>query len=324
VEPLFREAPRGAAFDVVGLGQCSIDHVALVAAFPPYAGKVAMRGYRRLPGGQIATALLACARLGLRSAFVSSVGDDGVAEAVLAPLRAAGIDVSRVLEIPGATSQLALIVVDESSGERTVIWHRDPRLAIPRERLARADVERGRALHLDAGDPEVAIWAARTARAAGIPVFADVDTVAPGVDEVLRSVDFPIVSTQFAEARFGGAEAALRGLAALGARYPVVTLGERGAVGGSGPEPLASPAFQVEVKDTTGAGDVFHGAFVVAVLEGAGPEAALRIANGAAAMNCRALGAQGGLPTRAELESFLATAPLLNRRALPADRSGRG
>jgi sulfofructose kinase len=308
VEPLFRESARAAAFDVVGLGQCSIDHVALVAGFPPFAGKVPMRGYRRLPGGQIATALLACARLGLRTALVSSVGDDGVAEAVLAPLRAAGVDVSRVLEIPGATSQLALIVVDEASGERTVLWHRDPRLAIPRERLAAADVERGRALHVDAGDPDVAIWAARVARAAGIPVFADVDTVAPGVDEVLRGTDFPIVSTQFAEGRFGGAEEALRGLAGFGARYPVVTLGDRGALGGTGAERCASPAFDVEVKDTTGAGDVFHGAFIVAVLEGAGPERALRTANAAAAMNCRALGAQGGLPTRAELDAFLASA----------------
>jgi sulfofructose kinase len=129
------------------------------------------------------------------------------------------------------------------------------------------------------------------------------------VDDVLRAVDFPIVSSQFAESRFGGPEAALRGLAALGARFPVVTLGERGALGGSGETLLASPAFDVAALDTTGAGDVFHGAFIVAVLEGAGAAAALRIANGAAAMNCRALGAQGGLPTRRELDAFLETAP---------------
>jgi len=307
-QPLLPATRSGAAFDVVGLGQCSIDHVAVVDGFPPFAGKVAMRRYLRLPGGQIATALLACARLGLRTAFVSSVGDDGVAESVLGPLRAAGVDVSRVLEIAGATSQLALIVVDERSGERTVIWHRDPRLAIPKARLARADIERGRALHLDAGDPDVACWAAGVARAAGIPVFADVDTPAPGVDDVLRSVDFPIVSSQFADARFGGPQAALRGLAALGARFPVVTLGERGAVGGSGEPPLASPAFDVAALDTTGAGDVFHGAFIVAVLAGADAAGALRTANAAAAMNCRALGAQGGLPTPQELDRFLAEA----------------
>jgi len=307
--PLWPAPLRRAAFDVVGVGQCSIDHVAVLEGFPPYAGKVQIQSYRRLPGGQIATALLACARLGLRSAFVSSVGDDGVAEAVLGPLRAAGIDVTRVLEIPGATSQLALIVVDDRTGERTVLWHRDPRLAIPLRELQRVDVERGRALHLDAGDPEVAAWAAGVARAAGIPVFADVDTPAPGVDDVLRAVDFPIVSTQFALERFGpDPDEALRGLAALGARYPVVTLGERGAVGGVGAERVASPAFDVPVRDTTGAGDVFHGAFVVAVLEGADAPRALRLANAAAAMNCRALGAQGGLPTRTELDAFLATA----------------
>jgi sulfofructose kinase len=309
MEPLWPAPLRRAPFDVVGVGQCSIDHVAVLDGFPPYAGKVAMKSYRRLPGGQIATALLACARLGLRSAFVSSVGDDGVAEAVLGPLRAGGVDVSRVLEIPGATSQLALIVVDDRTGERTVIWHRDPRLAIPLARLRREDVERGRALHLDAGDPEVAVWAAGVARAAGIPVFADVDTVAPDVDRVLRAVDFPIVSSQFAADRFGPDPAdALRGMAALGARYPVVTLGERGALGGVGDACVASPAFDVPVRDTTGAGDVFHGAFVAAVLEGAEAPRALRLANAAAAMNCRALGAQGGLPTRAELDAFLASA----------------
>jgi sulfofructose kinase len=209
----------------------------------------------------------------------------------------------------GAASQLALIVVDDRTGERTVIWHRDPRLALPLARLCRADVERGRALHLDAGDPEVAVWAAGVARAAGIPVFADVDTVAPGVDDVLRAVDFPIVSQHFAEARFGpDVREALRGLAALGARYPVVTLGDRGAEGGVGASHRESPAFDVPVKDTTGAGDVFHGAFLAAVLGGAGAPAALRFANAAAAMNCRAIGAQGGLPSRAELDGFLETA----------------
>jgi sulfofructose kinase len=309
-DPLLPGAPRAAPFDVVGLGQCSIDHVAIVDGFPPYAGKVAMQQYLRLPGGQIATALLACARLGLRTSFLSTVGDDGVAESVLGPLRAAGVDVSRVVEMPGAASQLALIVVDARSGERTVVWHRDPRLRLPRERLSRADLERGRALHLDAGDPDVASWAGREARAAGVAVFADVDTVAPGVDDVLRAVDFPIVSTQFAEQRFGGPEAALRGLAELGARYPVVTLGDRGAVGGGGDTALRSPAFRVDVRDTTGAGDTFHGAFIAAVLAGADAPRALRTANGAAAMNCRALGAQGGLPTLPELDAFLATAEL--------------
>ena len=306
---LWAKPPRSAPFDVVGVGQCSIDHVAVLDGYPPYAGKAAIQSYRRLPGGQIATALLACARLGLRTAFVSSVGDDGVAEAVLGPLRAGGVELSRVVVRAGATSQLALIAVDARTGERTVLWHRDPRLAIPRSELSSADVERGRALHLDAGDPDAAAWAGREARACGVAVFADVDTVAPGVDDVLRSVDFPIVSSQFAAERFGAdPREALDALAAFGARYPGVTLGERGAIGGVGAERVASPAFDVAVRDTTGAGDVFHGAFVVAVLEGADAARALRVANAAAAMNCRALGAQGGLPTRPELDDFLATA----------------
>jgi sulfofructose kinase len=145
------------------------------------------------------------------------------------------------------------------------------------------------------------------AREAGGAVLLDADGYAPELEPLLGRIDFPVVSREFAEA-LGGPEAALGELAARGARFPVVTLGEDGCRGGP-PPGLASPSFRVEARDTTGAGDVFHAAFGWAVLEGLGPVAALRAANAAAAMSCRALGAQGGLPTRAELEAFLAGGP---------------
>lgn len=301
---------------MVGLGQCALDQVAVVDGLPAFAGKERILESHQLPGGQVATALLALVRLGLHTAFVSSVGDDPAREQVLAPLREAGVELGSVRVAAGAPTQLSLILVDRKSGERTVLWHRDPRLSLEVGALRREEIARARALHLDASDLEVSCWAAEVAREAGMTVTLDADTPAPGIERLLRRVDCPVVSRGFAERYFGSADPAeaCRGLAALGARLPVVTLGERGAVGGREGE-LVSPAFRVEARDTTGAGDVFHAAFLWALLEGRAPAEILRVANAAAAMNCRALGAQGGLPTRAELESFLATAP--RRAAAP-------
>lgn len=299
-------APR--EVDVVGLGQCSLDHVCLVDGLPQFSGKDRILDYMRLPGGQVATALLACTRLGLLTRFLGSVGDDDAAGQVLEPLRRAGVDLSGVRIVADAPTQLAVILLDRATGERTVLWHRDPKLALRLTDLSRASIESARLLHLDGGDPEVGIWASKVARESGIPVVLDADTPVPGTAELLAHVDFPIVSHTFAESFFGTRDPleAVRGLASYGARLAVVTLGELGAVGfGDGCE-IGSPAYRVTVADTTGAGDVFHAAFAWAVLEGFDAEGCLRAANAAAGMNCRAVGAQGGLATREELLAFLA------------------
>jgi len=293
--------------DLLGIGQCSIDHVCSVEGMPRFAGKEAMLAYDILPGGQIATALLAGARLGLRGAFVGSTGTDPAAAAVLAPLAAAGIDVSGVRRVSGAATRLAVILVDRASGERTVLWYRDPRLRLRLEDLPVARIARARCLLLDGDDPEVSIHAARSARAAGVPVVLDVDRASPGIESLLGEADYPIVSRHFAEslAPDGTLRGGLARLADLGARLAVATLGEHGCLARAGEREIASPAFRVTPRDTTGAGDVFHAAFVWGLLEGLEIEALLRAANAAAALSARALGAQGGLPTRNELEAFL-------------------
>lgn len=306
-EPLWVDTGPARALDVLGIGQNSLDRVGVLDGPPPHAGKIALLEYHELPGGQVATAVLALARLGLRTAYVGAVGDDPAGDAVLAPLRRAGVDLAGVRRVPGVSTQCALILVDRPSGERTVLWHRDARLAQGVRHLDRAAIESARVLHLDGGDPEPAAWAAGVARKAGVPVVLDVDTPAPGVDALLARTDFPLVSRGFAEAFWqgGSVHEALGELVALGARLAVVTLGERGAIARQGDRIFESPAFRVEARDTTGAGDLFHAGFVFALLRSEGPESALRTANAAAALNCRALGAQGGLPTREELDAFL-------------------
>jgi sulfofructose kinase len=306
MEALWR-ADGDADFDVLALGQNSLDRVAVVDRLPAFGGKLAAREYHELPGGQIATAALACARLGLRTAYVGSVGDDEAGERVLAPLRAAGIDCSGVKRVSGALTQVAIILVDRETGERIVFWYRDPRLSLRPQDLDLDRIRRARALLVDAGDPSTAATAARIAREAGRAVVLDADTLAPGLPELLGQVDFPIVSRSFAEA-FGDGRTARDGLDAIalrGTRLAVVTLGPSGAVARQGERVIESPAFRVEVVDTTGAGDVFHAAFARALLDGGDAETVLRTAGAAAALACRALGAQGGIPTRDELERFL-------------------
>ena len=304
---LWSERVSDPEFDLLGIGQASIDHVCSVEGLPRFTGKEAMLAYDVLPGGQIATALLAGARLGLRGAFVGSIGTDSAGSAVLAPLDAAGIDLSGVRRVGGASTRLAVILVDRASGERTLLWYRDPRLRLRLEDVPAARIARARCLLLDGDDPEVSAHAARTARAAGVPVVLDVDRAAPGIEALLAAADFPIVSRHFAESfsRDGTLRGGLERLVGLGARLAVVTLGDRGCLALAGRREIRSPAFPVMPRDTTGAGDVFHAAFVWGLLEGVEVEALLRAANAAAALSARALGAQGGLPTRNELEAFL-------------------
>lgn len=294
---------------MVGVGQVCIDLVARVPRLPAAGGKARAHEISRRPGGQVATALLACARLGLRCAFVGAVGEDAAAEESLAPLVAAGVDVSGVRHVPGARTQEALIWVEDESGERTIVWDRDPALTRTPQDLPRATLASGRALLVDPGHGEACVAAARWAREQGVPVVLDADQAEPGIEALLAAADFPIVSQAFAETFYGthSVNEALERLAALGARMPVVTLGERGCLARRGDRLLESPGFPVAARDTTGAGDAFHAAFVWGLLEGLDAERVLRAANAAAALNCRALGAQGGLPDRTTLEAFLET-----------------
>ncbi len=300
----------GSRCDVLGIGQVAVDDVLTLDALPPVGGKREARHTAQLPGGQVATAVLACARLGLRTAYVGCVGEDAEALLALAPLRSAGVDLDGVRWRAGVRTQRAQIWIEAGSGERTIAWFRDPSLALSAQELRRADVEGARALHLDAGDLDAALWAAEVARGAGVAVVLDADRVGEGIERLLPLVDFPVVSQEFAET-YGGTSSVRRGLARLcenGARMAVVTLGASGALAQCGDRILESPAYAVDARDTTGAGDAFHAGLLWGLLEGRNEVGVLRAAHAVAALNCMALGAQGGLPDRASLEAFLAGA----------------
>jgi sugar/nucleoside kinase (ribokinase family) len=293
---------------VLGIGQISLDRVWRFEGAPPAPGTPEPAGLPKCSGGQVATASLALAKLGVRSSYVGAVGDDSAAAAALAPLERAGVDCSGVKRVARGRTRGALILVERASGEREVRPERDPRVRLTPGDLNRARLESARALLVDAEDLEAASWAAEVAGASGVPVVLDPGQSGEGAVELLSKVDFPIVSSEFAEYLWGGsAREALRELASHARRLAVLTLGAGGAIAQArdGDQVIESHGFRVEALDTTGAGDVFHAAFIWGLLEGLSVQAVLRAANAAAALSCRALGAQGGLPDREALEAFL-------------------
>src|SRR5262245_11752599 len=276
-----------------------MDTICVVPAFPQPTTKIHMREVRVEAGGEVATASPTCTRLGLTARYIGSVGTDSWGTAQLASLRQENLEL-HVCEVDGAVSQVAIILLEEGVGERTILWRRDPALQYPVGELQRDLVTNGRILHLDGCDSAAALQAARWAREAGIPVVIDIDEVYDdSTHELLRNVDYLIAAEDFAD-RLLGRMAPEDALKAIADRYgcPVVgiTLGERGAVFMDRGHILHSSGFKVTVADTTGAGDVFHGAFIYGLLQEWGLEDIARFANAAAALKCTQIGARRGIP----------------------------
>ena len=306
-QSLWKGSRRG-RWDVVGLGEISLDTVGVFSGPARIPGKRELASLDRQPGGTIATAVLGCQRLGLASALLGAVGGDAEADEALRPLVDAGVDLSGVTAVKSAPTRTAFITVEPDSGERMVHARRSSALDQDPGALDPATIRQTRALLVDASDPEAAAWAADLARAEQIPVVLDADAPWANCERLLFTADFPIVSEGLA-CHLGGTPDMLDGLGRLvheGATLAVATRGEEGCVAVSAADTLTMPAYPCRAVDTTGAGDAFRSGFLWGVLEGRGARGVLQAANAAGALNCRELGAQGALPTRPELEALLA------------------
>jgi sugar/nucleoside kinase (ribokinase family) len=281
-----------------------------VREFPALGGKERVVASSMQTGGQTATALVACRRLGLKVRYIGKVGDDPAGRLQLASLRREGLDMSDTQVMRGVPTQYGYIIVDQATGERTIFWDRDARLAVLPKELKPAAITSARLLHLDGCDVDAAVTAARWARRARIPVLADLDTVYKKVEKLFPSIDYLIASTHFLPAVTGHADP-FRVLEYMAREYkvrtPGMTLGRDGALVYHSGHFFYSPGFVVETVDTTGAGDVFHGAFAYALLAGWEMARSLDFANAMAALNCTVLGARGGIKSRAEAEHLMAT-----------------
>lgn len=298
----------GKAFDVVGVGLNATDTLLLVPHFPEYAGKVPFVEEVMSPGGQVASAIVTCQRLGLRTKYIGTVGDDHRGAVQMRSLTDENINVDDVQLRTGCPNQSAYIIVDQRTGERTVLWRREECLRIDPSEIAPEQITCARLLHIDGHDTPAVEHAARIARLAGMPVTVDVDTIYHGFDRVLPYVDYLIASSEF-PVQWTNQRDPFRALEMIqheyGIKVAAMTLGAYGALAYSEGRFCYSPAFVVNCVDTTGAGDIFHGTFCYAVLEGFSLEESLEFSNAMAALNCTVLGARGGIAPSTEARRLI-------------------
>ncbi len=292
--------------DVVGVGLNATDTLIPVPHFPVIGEKVEIRSANALLGGQTASAMAACQQWGLQTRYVGKIGDDVYGDMHRAEFSRLGVE-AHLFTAPGCNSQQAFILVDPS-GERTVLWKRDSRLTLLRDELQRAWITNASLLHLDGHDTAAATQAAQWAHAAKVPVVADLDDLYEGYEKLLPNIDYLITSrdipsrlTNETDLRTSLPEVARRYRCKLAA----ATLGEEGVLAFDGEQFTYAPAYQVEVADTTGAGDTFHAGFIYALLQGWELRRQLEFACAAAALNCTAVGARGGIQTVGRIETLI-------------------
>ena len=300
-----------ASYDVLGLGCVAIDDLLYVSAYPAADEKMQVRRRERHCGGLTATAMVAAARLGSRCAYAGVLGDDELSRCVLERFRQEGIETRYVRCRPEARPVHATIIVDQSQNTRTILYDLEGAVGAdpdwPEEELIRA----AGVLFVDNIGVEGMIRAARLARRAGIPVVADLENGEhPRFGELLALVDHLILSRDFAGKLTGQADpaAAVRALWAPQRKTVAVTCGAAGcwyADAGRAAEPCLQPAFPVEVVDTTGCGDVFHGAYASGLARGLDTADRIRFASASAALKATRPGGQAGIPTRPAVETFL-------------------
>jgi ribokinase len=269
-------------------------------------------------GGPTATAIAAAATLGASTRFVGKVADDDFGRFAIRSLEGLGVDVRGVVYSTGSLSPLSFIAVDGEDGSRTIFHTSGDNDPLSPDEIRWTVLDGASCLLVDGHQPAAQLAAARRCRERGIPVILDAGSPRDGLDQLVAHSDVLIASERFAAdvAPRGELEDTVRGLAALGPTTVVVTLGDSGSVGvstdgrrpkdsGELPPLVRQAAFPVTAVDTTGAGDVFHGAFAVALTAGDPFERCLRFASAAASLKCRTLGGRAGLPTPYEVTRLL-------------------
>jgi sugar/nucleoside kinase (ribokinase family) len=295
--------PRNKSFDVVGMGLNSVDFLTVVPEFPARNSKMRIQQFSKQGGGQVATAMVALARWGVKTKYIGKVGGDELGSFSLDTIREEEVDISSATIELHANNQFAMILVDGVSGERTILWDRDERLMYREGELKKKDICSGKILHLDGHDIRAAIRSAQWAKKEGIPTVIDIDKVEPLTGKLVGQIDFVVTSSRFPTLMTGisDREKALIELQKQTSGFLCSTLGHEGAMALVNGEIIYVKGFKIKAVDTTGAGDVFHAGFIYGLLQNWELVEILRFANAVAALKCLDLGGRKGIPTLEEV-----------------------
>lgn len=291
---------------ITGLGFCGMDYLCQVPHIP-LDDKVEILQSAIQGGGPSVNAIATAARLGAATAFIGCVGGDQRGRDIVAGLAAEGVDVSGMRTRENAESAAGFCWIEKQSGKRSIAWTRGTALPLSADEIVPDLIRSSKFLHLDGHQTKAAIAAAKLARQHGVAVSIDAGTLVPRIEELLELADIIIASEKFARRCTGQSdmETAAKKLFAAHCKFSAVTLGSAGSVGFDGRECFRSPAFKVNAVDTTGAGDVFHGAFAYKYIHGGRWPECLRFASAVAALKCTRFGGRAGIPDLKTTEEFL-------------------
>lgn len=287
---------------VFGLGQCCLDYIGKIHAYPPADTKGELSDLVIQGGGPVATALVALSRWGLSCTFAGVLGDDPFGERIKESLDEEGIDTNGIVVRKGFDSQFAFIVAEPGVGRRTIFWRRPTGPPLKPEEVNYRQLQGSQVLHTDGLFIDAALAASRAASKARVQVVVDAGTLRDGMLDLARLSDFFIASETFAAALTGDPVEACRKLAELGPRVVGVTLGSKGYVALAEGRLWQKPAYPVEAVDTTGCGDVFHAGFIYGLIRGWSFEKCFDLAAWSAARVSRKIGGRSGIPTLQQLK----------------------
>jgi sulfofructose kinase len=297
----------GKDMKIVGIGQCCLDYLAIVDSYPAIDAKKEVLLWEEQGGGPVATALVALSRLGAECAFNGIVGDDQEGDKIRRSLVEEGIEVRGLLRRGKSISQTAFIVIEKTSGKRTIFWRRPSGEELMPVELGDSFLNGADFLLLDGLMKDASLHAARLAKQMQVPVMLDAGRLRDGMLDTARLSDYVVASEEFAKelGYDGDAQIFHEILRKLGLGATTITLGKSGSITFREDEIITVPAFDVNEVDTTGAGDVFHGGYIYGILKKWDISSTVRFASAMAAMKCLKVGGRAGTPTLEGVRRFL-------------------
>lgn len=294
--------------EVVGLGQACLDYLGRISIYPQEDGKVELIDFHTQCGGPASTALVTLSRMGIQTSFLGSISNDPFGIEIRNGLKEENVNTTFLKVTSGYTSQFAFIAINKQDGRRTIFWNRG---SVPHLKAIDVDLspfENARILHTDGLMVEASIEAAKQAKDMGMTVVMDAGTLREGYKELASLVDILIASERFGVPLVGVGtppDRTLKTLRQWGPKEVIITLGEKGSVGWSGGKIISQEAFPVDAIDTTGAGDVYHGAYIYGLLQGWDMAGCMRFASATSAMKCTEIGARKGIPNLEKVKEFM-------------------
>ncbi|UCF87631.1 MAG: hypothetical protein JSV71_02675, partial [Nitrospiraceae bacterium] len=292
--------------------QCSLDYLFVIDEFPLPDTKKEVHSWTACGGGPVATALVTLSLLGISCMFYGVIGDDESGRKIEESLRAENMEVRGLMKRPHSRSQTAFIAVEKMSGKRTIFWKRPSGESLKPEEISEGFLENADFLLLDGLMIEASLFAAALAKKRNIPVILDAGRVRERVLELALLCDYIVASEEFAiefnqesGARLERPDEALSRMKSFGAKACTITLGDRGSITMADDKVFHTPAFRVNVVDTTGSGDVFHGGYIYGLLKDWNIEDVVQFATACASLKCRQLGGRAGIPTLEEVKTLL-------------------